>query len=109
MVQVPNDKRVELGNGARLQRDASLPPVTGDDLDEMLVEVEFDLKNAFGVRNGRRAEPARCDIEGHMPGMIEPWRQGEPYLAGDLRPKMQRLAGIFPGFVRQLWPEFVMR
>lgn len=63
----------------------------------MPVEVEFDLKNAFGVRNGRRAEPARCDIEGHMPGMIEPWRQGEPYLAGDLRPKMQRLAGICPG------------
>src|SRR5208337_1708709 len=109
MVQVPNDKRVELGNGARLQRDASLPPVTGDDLDEMLVEVEFDLKNAVGVRNGRCAEPARCDIEGYMPGMIEPWRRGEPYLAGDLRPKMQRLAGIFPGFVRQLWPEFVMR
>ena len=37
MVQVPNDKRVELGNGARLHRDASLQPVTGDDLDEMLV------------------------------------------------------------------------
>ena len=53
MVQVPNDKRVELGDGARLQRDASLQPVTGDDLDEMFVEVEFDLKNAFGVRNGK--------------------------------------------------------
>jgi magnesium-transporting ATPase (P-type) len=23
--------------------------------------------------------------------------------------EMQRVAGVFPGFVRQLWPEFVMR
>src|SRR5208282_532829 len=89
MVQVPHDKLIELGNGARLKRDASLAPVAGHDLEEMLVEVEFDFEGALGVWNGRRAEPARGDIEGHMPGVIEPWRQGEPYLAGDLRPEMQ--------------------
>src|SRR5271166_6252833 len=109
VVQVPHDELVELGNAARLKRDASLAPVAGHDPEEMRVEIEFDFEGAFSVRYGRRVQSACRHIQRHMPGMIEPWRQGEPYLADDLRPEMKRLSGIFPGFVRQLRPEFVMR
>src|SRR5262245_42931388 len=35
VIQVPHDKLIELGNGARLKRDAPLAPVAGHDPEKM--------------------------------------------------------------------------
>ena len=52
----------------------------------------------------RRAEPARADVERHVPAVVEPGRQREPDLADDLRPAMQGRAGLAPGGVVEHGP-----
>ena len=51
----------------------------------------LDVEGKVAMRDERRDQPARRDIECHMPGMIEPGRAGEPHLSGDLREELQRL------------------
>ena len=62
----------------------------------MIDEVEFDLEISRTVRDRRGRQPARAHIDRHMPGMIEPGCAGEPDLADDLGPEVQRRTGVTP-------------
>src|SRR5512140_2194059 len=72
----------------------------------MLQEVKFQLEAALPIRNRGGDEPSRGDIQRDMPGVIEPWRLGEPDLADYLGPQMQGGVGVLPRRIRQLRPEW---
>ena len=57
--------------------------------------------------NDRRVEPARAQVEGRVPGMVEPGRVGEPVLADDLEPLMQGLTRLLPRFVGDFGPSML--
>ena len=59
----------------------------------MIDEIEIDLERSRTIRHRRRRQSARRDVERHMPGMIEPGRSGQPNLADDLGPELQRRTG----------------
>ena len=63
----------------------------------MVDEVEVDLAAGRAGVDRRSAEPARSDVERHLPAVIEPRRQREPDLADDLRPQLQRGGAVAPG------------
>jgi hypothetical protein len=67
-------------------------------------EIEIDLKAAAAPRNWGRRQPPRGHIKRHMPGVIEPRCQGEPDLADNLRPHVQRSPRFFPGRIGQRRP-----
>src|SRR5579871_528073 len=75
----------------------------------MVDEVEVDLEGATPIGNRRRRQPARRQVQRHMPGVVQPRRLRQPYLADDLRPKMKRLAGVLPVRVMQLGPPVDLR
>ena len=67
----------------------------------MVDEIEIYLQRAAPPGHRRGGEPARGDIEGNAPPVIDPRRQREPDLADHLRPQMQGRAGIGPGGIIQ--------
>ena len=48
------------------------------------------------MRDRRRRQAARRDVERHVPGVVHPRRLHEPHLAHDLRPQVERGAGVMP-------------
>ena len=82
---------VEFRDRHRLEHDLAEVAVAGAHPQHVIDEVEIDLEGARAVGDRRRGEPARGDVERHVPGMIEPGRAREPDLADDLRPQLQRL------------------
>src|SRR3984893_4505759 len=89
---------IDAGDRARLQRHRFRR--TGAGLDQELVvdEVEIDLKYARVIADWRSGKPSRRKVERNVPGVIDPGRLDEPYLADDLRPHVERRAGVFPCF-----------
>ena len=75
----------------------------------MADQIEDDIERAAGIRVCRRDEAARIDVESDIPPMIDQRRQLEPHLAGDLRPAVQRFAGVAPGGERQVRPKSLVR
>src|SRR5271156_3449892 len=65
-------RMVKPGNGLWLERDAAFLALAGAGGEAMEDEVELDLEDFGADRNGRGAEPARGDIERHLPAMVEP-------------------------------------
>ena len=75
-------------------------------MDEPVVEeVEPDLEGlrAVGDRRGRQAP--RVQVERNVPPVIERGRQRQADLARDLRPHVERGAGVLPLGQGQLRPE----
>ena len=63
-------------------------------------------ETARAVGDRRGGQPARGHVERDVPGMIEPRRQRQADLAGDLRPQMQRRGGVLPRGIGQCGPAF---
>lgn len=100
----PAELLVELGDGHRPQREGSGATVAGGADNAVIVEVEQDL-DAGTVMDHRRRQPARRDIEGRMPGVVDPRRVRQPILAGDLEIEVQRRAGVAPAEIVEAGPE----
>ena len=98
---------VEAGDRMSRQRKVPLRAVAGRNAQAMVDEIEVDLERSRTVRHRRRRQSARRDVERHMPGMIEPGRFGQPDLADDLGPELQRRTGVTPRRRRQFRPRAV--
>src|SRR3984957_9789487 len=102
--EIGHDGRVETRD--RLPGQRKLPPgaVAGRNPQNMIDQVEVDLKcpDAVGDRRGR--QPPRGDIERDVPGMVQPGSAREAHLADDLGPKMQRFISLAPCRGRQFRP-----
>ena len=70
----------------------------------MADEVELDLEDFGADRNGRGAEPARGDIERHLPAMVEPGGERQADFADDLQPKLQGRGRVAPFWIGKLGP-----
>src|SRR6188508_1947080 len=78
--------------------------LTRSKLESMCCEIELQLERPSSVRNRRRGQPSRRDVESRVPGMIEPRRLDETDLPDDLRPEMQGGEGILPRGQRKVRP-----
>ena len=99
-----HDRGVKAGDGFSGQGKLPRRAVAGRNPQDMIDEVEIDLKVAHAVRDRRGRQPARGDIERDMPGMVQPGRAHKTNLADDLGPQMQRFVGVAPGRGRQFRP-----
>ena len=95
---------VEAGDRVPGQRKLPLRAVAGRDAQAVVDEIEIDLERPRAVRHRRSRQSARRDVERHMPGMIQPGRFGQPDLADDLGPELQRRTGVTPRRGRQFRP-----
>ena len=95
----------------RLSGERKLPlcAVAGRDPQDVIDEIEVDLERSRAIRYRRRRQPARGDVERHMPGMVQPGRLGQPDFADDLGPEMQRGIGVTPRRGRQFRPRGLRR
>ena len=101
-----HDVRIEIGHAPRVEPDRLFAAVAGRAAQHVVEKVEVELEAAIAIRNCRRGQAARRYIENDVPGMVEPRGLHEPYFADDLRPELQRGAGILPGFIWQFRPGF---
>jgi len=95
---------VEVRDGSRGEGNALRYAVAGPRHELVIQEIEFQLDVALGIGHRRGAEPARRDVERHLPPVILHRRQGEARLAHDLRPAMQRRLSVRPIAQRQVGP-----
>src|SRR5204863_323121 len=95
---------VEVRDGSRGEGNALRYAVAGPRHELVIQEIEFQLDVALGIGHRRGAEPARRDVERHLPPVILHRRQGEARLAHDLRPAMQRRLRVRPIAQRQVGP-----
>ena len=57
-------------------------------MQQMIDEVEFDLKKTQTVRYATGGKPPGRNILTHMPGVIEPWHFAKSNFSDDLGPEM---------------------
>jgi hypothetical protein len=62
-------------------------------------QIQRDLHPAGTVGDERGRQAARIDVEGGVPGMVQPRRARQPVLADDLGIEMKRRTGLSPGVV----------
>src|ERR1700722_2062615 len=98
------DLLVKIGDRPRVKVGTLGGTLAGKDDQLMPHKIEVDLEDAACIRHAARRQPARRDIERDMPGMIEPGHLPQPYLADDLRPKMNGSDRILQTFILQLRP-----
>jgi hypothetical protein len=79
-------------------------PVARLDHEKMMDEIQVDLERPRAVRDGRRREALRRDIERGRPRVVDPWRLREPDLADDLQPAVERRLRFAPRCERQVGP-----
>src|SRR4029079_6674217 len=101
-----HDVRIEIGHAARVEPDRLFAALAGRDAQHMVQTVEVGLEAAVAIRNRRRGQATRRYIENDVPGVVEPRGLHEPYFADDLRPELERGAGILPGCIWQFRPGF---
>ena len=70
----------------------------------MLTKIELDVELARPVVNRRSREPARSDVQRHVPRVVRPRRTNEADLAHDLTPQVERLQGVAPLLVFEFRP-----
>src|SRR5258708_4976596 len=95
---------VKIGDGARVEPDEMLTPGALPHHEVMRHQIKLHFERIRSARNSRRAESARCDVKRDVPPMIFERRQSQARLAHDLRPHVERVAGVFPLRVRKRRP-----
>ena len=100
---------MKIGYRHRLQRQFAPVAAAGAQFELVRDEVEIDLERLAAERDRRGAEPARGDVQRHLPAVVEPRRQREADLADNLRPKLQRGRGVPPLGMIELRPERAVR
>ena len=63
---------------------------------EVINEIEVDLKARATIRDRRSRQPATGHIQRDLPPMVDHRRMGQPDLSDHLRPQMQCRAGVGP-------------
>jgi hypothetical protein len=76
----------------------------GPDLQAVVDEIELDLGGQVAARHGAGGEPARRDVERHVPPVVAEGRERHPDLAQHLAVAVQGLLGRFPLPVGELGP-----
>src|ERR1700723_1518085 len=89
-------RRIEARDRLSGQRKAPPAAAAGRNPQIVIDEVEVDLERAHAVRDRRGRKPARGDVKGNVPGVVEPGGPREADLADDLGPQMQRRVGFTP-------------
>jgi hypothetical protein len=82
--QEVHEPPVEVCDRHRPERQSACSAVAHRDEQPMVDEIEVDLELAQPVRDRQRCEATRGDVEGRVPGVIEPRGLGQPNLADDL-------------------------
>ncbi len=95
---------VEIHHRHRRERERLDPPVAGLHDQPVLDEVEHDAEGARAEGDRRGREPARRHVKCDVPPMIDSRCQRQADLADDLRPQMERVAGLAPVGERQAGP-----
>src|SRR5262245_9450272 len=95
---------IEVGDAPRGEAYFCLSPIGRRSTQDVVQKIEIELEGPFAVRDGRRGQTSRPKVKNNVPGMIEPGRLREADLADNLRPQLQRGAGVLPGLVRQFRP-----
>jgi hypothetical protein len=72
LAQLAHQARVELRDGLRLELEVARAPVARLDHEKMMNEIEVDLERPRTVRDGRRREALRGDIERGRPRVVDP-------------------------------------
>src|SRR6266446_503811 len=70
-LQSKHELGIEVLNRHWRQCDALDAAVAGFDQKPMFDEIKNDIERSCGIRDGRRAEPARGDIQSDIPPMIQ--------------------------------------
>ncbi len=98
---------IEHRDGLRLERHAGASSVADLEDQRVIDEIEVDLKDSVPVGNRRGRQPSRGDVERAVPPMIDRRALPESNLADDLRPHVERRAGVGPAFEWQRRPELI--
>src|SRR5690606_31488860 len=109
LIEHAHHGRVEVRHRAGLERHSAAGAVARRDLELVRHEVEHDLERETCVRYWRGGQPSRSDVQRHVPGMVQPRRQGEAYLPDDLRPQVKRGTGAAPVRKGKRRPGIVLR
>src|SRR5580700_6845834 len=94
--QCRHELSIELGHRSRLQFHCLRRAPTRLDDQLMLDEIELNLEIPVSIRNRRRRQAARVDIESDLPPVVDARTQRHPHLAYNLCPHMQRGVSILP-------------
>ena len=87
---------IEIGGRTGSERDRRGLGIRRTNLQLVIDEVEFHFEMAVAIRHHRRIEPARTEIERHVPPMVDQRRQFEADLSHDLRPHVECGVGVLP-------------
>ena len=100
------EARLELGDRQPVYEGERLrPSVARADEQPVVEEVEVDLKGPGAARDGGGRQPAGGDVERDVPGVVDPRQPGEPDLAHDLGPPVQRRVRVLPPVQREGRPK----
>src|SRR5207245_3286642 len=95
---------VELRHRARAQGDFMHGAVVRPEDELVLDEIELHVERPGPVRHGAGREPARGDVERHLPPMVLPPREGEAGFPDDLGPHVESRVRVPPLIERQRGP-----
>src|SRR5579884_1080015 len=100
---------VETSDGTWNQWHGFRGPITGENEEVMIDEVKLHLKDPALLPTNRDrggGQPTCRHIERDMPPVVHRRTQCQPYLPDDLRPHMERIAGLLPCLQRERRPSF---
>ena len=101
-----HDFFIEIGGRTGRERDRRGLGIRRANHKLVIDEVEFHFEMAVAIRHHRRIEPARTEIERHVPPMVDQRRQFEADLSHDLRPHVECGVGVLPIREADCWPAF---
>jgi hypothetical protein len=104
-MQTVHELPVKCGHRTGDERQRLSGSLAGTHEEVMFEEVKRHVKGAAAIGNGRGGQPTRGDVQGDMPPVVEERREFQADFAHDLRPQVQRLAGVSPCLIGQSWPE----
>jgi hypothetical protein len=102
--QPGHELAVEPCDRLRLERHRERAALAIRDQQAMIDEVEVDLEPAAAVRNRRRGQAARADVQRHVPPVVEGRGERQAHLSDDLRPHVDGGDGRSPVLPRELRP-----
>src|SRR3989449_3743346 len=95
---------VKLRDRARAQGDFVHGAVVRSEDELVLDEVELHVERPGPVRHRAGREPARGDVQRHLPPVVVPTREGERGFPDDLAPHVERRVRVPPLIERQRGP-----
>src|SRR6266700_2050779 len=91
-------------DGTWNQRHGSGGSLARENEECVIDEVKINCKGTTSIRNGRRGEPTRGDIQCDLPPVVQRGTEFQPYLPDDLGIHVERLICVLPCLKWQRWP-----